>query len=102
MPKHSRQSRQAKSQRASYKANFDSGWTDDPFKKLLDPDYKPPENDEEDSGVEDTPFGITFSLLDGTDKETKEDVDDEGNSGGEEIDEGPVEDENPGKVIKWS
>src|ERR1700678_1666458 len=47
-------SEKAKAQRESGKRGFDSAFTDDPFEKLLDPDYEPSEaSDNKQSDTED-------------------------------------------------
>ncbi len=46
MPLKTKRSQQAPLQRASEKQGFDSEFVEDPFKKLLDPDYNPVKDEE--------------------------------------------------------
>ena len=53
MPRKCARSNQVKAQRASGKCRFSSAFTDNPFEKLLDPDYEPSEgSDNEDPDPE--------------------------------------------------
>jgi hypothetical protein len=67
MPLRKRRSRNAKAQRASRKRGFDSGLTDDPFEKLLDPDYQQSDEDldtDSDSEHEELDRGFVFCMAD--------------------------------------
>jgi hypothetical protein len=67
MPKKSLRSQQAKAQRASGKRGFDTGYTDNPFEKLFDPDFEPDlsaREEEVDSDCNASPCGYTFSMVD--------------------------------------
>ena len=65
MPIGNRRSKKAKAQRASGKRGFDSGFTDNPFEKLLDPDYQQSDEDsdsEADSEHEEPLQGFVFCM----------------------------------------
>ena len=65
MPRPSAKVQQARSQREiSEKQGFDSGWTDDPFEGLIDPDFEPTHSEDEyiDSDDELLPRDFAFSI----------------------------------------
>ena len=66
MPKRSRRSERAKLQRASGKPGFDSGFVEDAFDKLQNPDFELDLdiNDQEDSDEEILVGGFNFSVAD--------------------------------------
>jgi hypothetical protein len=67
MPKKSLWSQQAKAQRASGKQGFDTGYTDNPFENLFDPDFEPDLSageEEVDSDCNASPCGYTFLMVD--------------------------------------
>ena len=66
MPRKSHRSQQATAQRTSGKRGFDSGFFENPFAKLLDPDFKPEHTESvpemTDSEDEDGDHNQAFSL----------------------------------------
>jgi hypothetical protein len=100
MPKRSRRSERAKLQRASGKLGFDSGFVEDAFDKLQDPDFELDLhiNDEEDSDEEIPVGGFNFSVA-GEEIKTESDTD-ESESETDGLDESGDEDYEDQVVIK--
>lgn len=70
MPRPSAKVQQAKSQHASGKRGFDSGWTDDPFDALIDPDFEPTLSENgADSDDELSTRDFAFSITEGVEDE---------------------------------
>ena len=68
MPRKNARSERAKAQRASRKWVSDSAFIEDPFEKLLDPDYEPSDtSDDEQPGLADEEFNTHYAFLMGDD-----------------------------------
>ena len=68
MPRKNACSKKAKAQKASGKQVFDSAFIEDPFEKLLDPDYEPSDtSDNEQPGLADEEFDTHYAFLMGDD-----------------------------------
>ena len=83
MPRLSAKVQQAKSQHASRKRGFDSGWTDDPFDALIDPNFEPTlskngANSDDELSSQDFEFSIVEEeVKDDTDEAEDDEADDE-------------------------
>ena len=68
MPRKNARSEKAKAQRASGKRVFDSAFNEDPFEKLLDPDYEPSDTSEDEQpGLADEEFDTHYAFSMGDD-----------------------------------